>query len=172
MSKIRVIVVTFFRTIDINIIVNNFNKPYFFIGRRQMREGELLTLFADSVVPITKDLNLTKNIVTHERSYYFALKEAGRKAESEEREISDVKQKEKPKTNNVLRIRFKGDPAGQGFDRLLNFLVYFHGTVPVEVEFASDSSIVRLDEVCNIDPDEEVLNALAKLVGEDSINFI
>ncbi len=147
------------------------NKPYIFIGRRQMREGELLTLFADSVIELTKDLDKARAALSNDRSYYFALKEAGRKIEESRQELPPAK-KEEPGTYNALRIKFSGSPNGSGFNRLLNFLVYFHGNVPVEVEFTSDSSVIRLDKVCFIDPDEAVLSELAKLVGEDNIIFV
>ena len=139
---------------NFNRIVDK-NKPFFFIGRRQMREGELLTLFADSVIPITKDINAVRTALRQDKNYFFALKEAGRKIES-------------PKTS-LIHIRYGGSPDSKGFDRLLNFLVYFHGNIPVEVEFTKDSSVIRLDSVCNIDPDPQVLDELAKLAGEGNI---
>ena len=72
----------------------------------------------------------------------------------------------------VLRIRYSGRPDSKGFSRLLNFLAYFHGNVPVEVLFESDKSIIRLDDICKIQPDEAVLRKLADLVGEDNIEMI
>ena len=81
-----------------------------------------------------------------------------------------------PKTDErsgqVLRIKYSGRPDSKGFGRLLNFLAYFHGNMPVEVLFESDKSITRLDDICRIQPDEAVLNKLAELVGEDNIEIL
>ena len=80
----------------------------------------------------------------------------------------------KPSDDNrehVLRIRYSGRPDSGGFARLLNFLAYFHGNIPVEILFESDNSITRLDDICRIAPDEAVLSKLAELVGEDNIEM-
>ena len=73
---------------------------------------------------------------------------------------------------NVLRIVFEGSPDSAGFNRLLNFLAYFHGNMTVEVEFASDGSVTVLDNVCAVDPDESVINKLCDIVGEDNVRFL
>ena len=72
----------------------------------------------------------------------------------------------------VLRIRYKGKPDSNGFSRLLNFLAYFHGNMAVEILFDSDQSVTRLDDICRVAPDQDVLNKLAELVGEDNIEIM
>ena len=68
--------------------------------------------------------------------------------------------------------RYSGRPDSKGFNRLLNFLAYFHGNMPVEVLFEADKSVLRLDNMCNIAPEEGVLKKLAELVGEDNIEMM
>ena len=72
----------------------------------------------------------------------------------------------------IMRIHYSGNPGSRGFARLLNFLAYFHGNMPVEVMFESDKSVRRLDDICRIQPDEAILNKLAELVGADNIEII
>ena len=72
----------------------------------------------------------------------------------------------------VMRIRYSGKPDSKGFARLLNFLAYFHGNMPVEILFESDKSITRLDDICRISPEEAVLGKLAELVGADNIEIL
>ena len=72
----------------------------------------------------------------------------------------------------IIRIHYDGKPNSKGFNRLLNFLAYFHGNMPVEVLFESDKSIIRLDDVCKIQPDEAVIRKLEELVGEDNIETL
>ncbi len=71
-----------------------------------------------------------------------------------------------------MRIHYSGRPDSGGFSRLLNFLAYFHGNTPVEVLFESDKSIIRLDDICRIQPDASVLKKLADLVGEENIEML
>ena len=71
-----------------------------------------------------------------------------------------------------MRIHYGGKPDSKGFSRLLNFLAYFHGNMAVEILFESDNSITRLDDICRIAPDEQVLNKLAELVGADNIEML
>ena len=176
------------------------NKPYLFIGRRQMREGGELSMFADSCFELTDDPSLLSRI-RNDRAYQTALNErsgaqALRQAESFQARPAavngnnvqgsgvrqdDVKTPE-PRQNGgvpgdgsrepVLRIRYKGKPDSGGFSRLLNFLAYFHGNMAVEIVFDSDQSVSRLDDICRVAPDQAVIDKLAELVGEDNIEIM
>ena len=55
---------------------------------------------------------------------------------------------------------------------MLNFLAYFHGNLPVEVRFKSDGSIARLDPVCDIMFDDDVIAKLEELVGSGNTEII
>ena len=54
----------------------------------------------------------------------------------------------------------------------MNFLAYFHGNMPVEVLFKADNSVLRLDNMCSIAPDEGVLRKLSELVGDENIEML
>ena len=168
------------------------NKPYLFIGRRQMREGGEMSIFVDSCYELTDDPGLISSI-KNDLAYKIALRErdgaqAVRPVASQE-PASPVKaqQQSQPQTNpspataqipsaehsgQVMRIHYAGKPDSKGFSRLLNFLAYFHGNMPVEVLFEADKSIIRLDEICKIQPDAMVLKKLADLIGEDNIEIL
>ena len=161
------------------------NKPYLFVGRRQMREGGELSMFADCCFELTDDPSLLSRI-RNDRSYQTALRErdggqAARPAKpviTKEAVVQTVKNEpvQAPalaeNKEHVMRIRYDGKPDSKGFSRLLNFLAYFHGNMAVEILFESDNSITRLDEICRIAPDEPVLNKLAELVGADNIEML
>ena len=174
------------------------NKPYLFVGRRQMREGGELSMFADSVFELSDDPTLLSRI-RNDRGYQTALRErdgaqtvkpvqvpvvnsksvqAGNVQSvpaapvQVQQEAAPAKAPEIVAGGGVLRIRYSGRPDSKGFNRLLNFLAYFHGNMPVEVLFKADNSVLRLDNMCSIAPDEAVLTKLAELVGEDNIEMI
>ena len=158
------------------------NKPYLFVGRRQMREGGELSMFADSCFELSDDPALLSSI-RNDRGYQTALRErdGAQITRSPEVPQARVASDNKPKTQTItntenrekiLRIHYHGKPDSKGFNRLLNFLAYFHGNIPVEVVFESDKSIIRLDDICRIQPDEAVFAKLAELVGEDNIEMI
>ena len=159
------------------------NKPYLFVGRRQMREGGELSLFVDSCFELSDDSALLSTI-RNDMAYKVALRErdggvqVSRPVAAPEPTPAPV-----PAADNavavsdenreqIIRIHYDGKPNSKGFNRLLNFLAYFHGNMPVEVLFESDKSIIRLDDVCKIQPDEAVIRKLQELVGEDNIETL
>lgn len=163
------------------------NKPYLFIGRRQMREGGELSLFVDSCYELS-DAPALLSRIRNDRSYQTALRErdgmqtvrpsvtsaapvepAATSAQPVQATTAPVKQEN---AESLIRIHYSGKPDSKGFNRLLNFLAYFHGNMPVEVLFESDKSIIRLDDICRIQPDEGVIRKLAELVGEDNIEML
>jgi DNA polymerase-3 subunit alpha len=164
------------------------NKPYLFIGRRQVREGGGISMFVDACYPLTND-EARINSIMRDRAYLTAVKESGRKkirseqiqpssepvevlSDMPEEIVTDEAHASDEGKRNVLRIVFEGSPDSAGFNRLLNFLAYFHGNMTVEVEFASDGSVTMLDNVCAIDPDESVIRKLCDIVGEDNVRFL
>ena len=165
------------------------NKPYLFVGRRQMREGGELSMFADSLFELSDDPALL-SMIRNDRGYQTALRERDGAsvvkpvqtpvvtntpvpaAEPVKATASAPAKAPVNETNaGVLRIHYSGKPDSKGFNRLLNFLAYFHGNMPVEVLFEADKSVLRLDNMCSIAPDEAVLRKLAELVGEDNIEM-
>ena len=167
------------------------NRPYLFVGRRQMREGGELSMFADSLFELSDDPGLLSRI-RNDRGYQTALRERDGAQTIKPVQAVTVNtaapaaapvqaQKEAPAKvpvpvnetgGGVLRIHYSGKPDSKGFNRLLNFLAYFHGNMPVEVQFKADGSVLRLDNMCSIAPEEGVLKKLAELVGEDNIEMM
>lgn len=160
------------------------NKPYIFIGRRQMREESGLTMFADACYLLSRD-NDVISAVKSDRAYIAALRESGSSGMTSTSKMTEpVNQSavvspapaSKPDTDGrppqLLRINYAGSPGSEGFNRLLNFLAYFHGNLPVEVKFISDGSIARLDPVCDIMFDDEVIEKLNELVGSGNTEII
>ena len=154
-----------------------------------MREGGELSLFVDSCFELSDDVNLAGRIRS-DRAYQIALKEregvktimySVPQVSAPEPSAAAPQTAEKPKQapsisysgsgEHLVRIHFDGKPASKGFERLLNFLAYFHGNMPVEVLFESDKSIVRLDDVCKIQADEMIIKKLAELVGDQNIEI-
>ena len=74
-------------------------------------------------------------------------------------------------SDTVLRIRYSGSIRSPEFERLVYFLAYFHGDMPVEVEFASDGTVKRLDRICDVMTDKRVIEFLGDIVGDDNITF-
>ena len=68
-----------------------------------------------------------------------------------------------------VRIRYSGSADSREYNRLLNLLVYFHGTLPVKIEFTADGSVVTLDEVCFIDPNMRVIGLLRRQLGDENV---
>ena len=165
------------------------NKPYLFVGRRQMREGGELSMFADSVFELSDDPAFL-SMIRNDKGYQTALRErdgaqiakpvqapvvntkAPSAAPLEPNKETPAKAPSNETGGGVLRIHYYGKPDSKGFNRLLNFLAYFHGNMPVDVLFEADKSVLRLDNMCSIAPDEAVLRKLAELVGEDNIEMI
>jgi len=159
------------------------NKPYIFIGRRQMREDSGLTMFADACYLLSNDTDVVKT-VTSDRAYMAAVKESGGKKVAANSGPAEPVQVETPvperevrrnsdeRPPQVLRINYAGNPGSVGFNRLLNFLAYFHGNLPVEVRFISDGSIARLDPVCDVMFDDDVIAKLEELVGSGNTEVI
>ena len=159
------------------------NRPYIFIGRRQMREDSGLTMFTDACYLLSKDTDVVSNVM-NDRAYMAAVREAGGKVNAAPKEseravlmpesvpaaATQVQTDERPP--QILRINYAGSPGSEGFNRLLNFLAYFHGNLPVEVRFVSDGSIARLDPVCDIMFDDDVIEKLNELVGNGNTEII
>jgi DNA polymerase-3 subunit alpha len=159
------------------------NKPYIFIGRRQMREDSGLTMFADACYLLSNDGDVIRTVM-NDRAYIAAVREAGGKADQVKKAAEPEKQipaarpvaaaepAASDKAPQILRINYSGSPGSEGFNRLLNFLAYFHGDLPVEVRFVSDGSIARLDHVCDIMFDDIVIEKLNELVGDGNTEII
>ena len=161
------------------------NKPYIFIGRRQMREDSGLTMFADACYLLGRDTDVLRTVKS-DLAYMAAVREAGSARKTDypapamqteqntiqAQPVSKEPVQEDARPPQALRINYSGKPDSEGFNRLLNFLAYFHGNLPVEVRFISDGSIARLDPVCDIMFDDQVIEKLEELVGSGNTEII
>ena len=148
-------------------------------------------MFADSLFELSDDPGLLSRI-RNDRGYQTALRErdgaqtikpvqavtvntaapAAASVQAQKEAPAKVPVPVNETGGGVLRIHYSGKPDSKGFNRLLNFLAYFHGNMPVEVLFEADKSVLRLDNMCSIAPEEGVLKKLAELVGEDNIEMM
>ena len=149
-----------------------------------MREDSGLTMFADACYLLGRDTDVGRTVKS-DRAYMAAVREAGGEKKTEY-PAPAVQTEQNPKAQptvqepvctdgrppQALRINYAGKPNSEGFNRLLNFLAYFHGNLPVEVRFISDGSIARLDPVCDIMFDDDVIEKLKELVGDDNTEII
>ena len=124
-----------------------------------MRNEDSLSLSVDKIFDMPEDEFAVKSI--SEDRYV--------KAAFGKKDVAFKEKKEKPSRINVVKIKFDGDASSEEYDRLLNFLVYFHGNTPVDIIFTKDGSEVRLDEVCYLSRDPKVLELLKEFVGEENI---
>lgn len=179
---------------ELNRIIEK-NRAYIFVGRRQVRDGEGLSMFVSACFPLSND---EKDIarICGDRAYCLAIKESGRNDLStrsdgfntpdNRADISGYSDSEDipydvaanlhvgedaVTSDTVLRIRYSGSIRSPEFERLVYFLAYFHGDMPVEVEFASDGTVKRLDRICDVMTDKRVIEFLGDIVGDDNITF-
>jgi len=133
---------------------------YIFTGKRHKKEGNNLAIFADKIytIPEEGDEEAIKAI----RSDYRVI---NARNQSGLTSTTDTHREMYKPTGDSVTITFAGSPQSAEFNRLLNFCVYFHGSSPVTVKFAVDGSTVRLDQVCNLTSDNDVLRRLQKLKG-------
>ena len=140
-------------------------------------------MFADACYLLSKDTDVVSNVM-NDRAYMAAVREAGGKMNAAPKEpersvqmpetvpAAPVQEQQDDRPPQILRINYAGSPGSEGFNRLLNFLAYFHGNLPVEVRFMSDGSIARLDPVCDIMFDDDVIEKLNELVGNGNTEII
>lgn len=142
------------------------DRPYVFVGKRRIRGEDTFSLAIDAVfaMPQTSQevLKITSNWLFRKAlgGNAYNKPDAGAGASSEPYE-----------QRSAVRVRYKGDPKAESYQRLLNFLVYFHGSTPVEIEF-SDGSIAPLSEVCYIDASSAVIEKLNELCGGENVKLL
>ena len=152
------------------------DKPYVFIGRRRIQGEDTFSLSVDAMFPMPQtpaDVpEVTGNWLF--RKVYDAARNGYASAQRQSAPAPSAKtsaEQDSPAVKGSILINFAGDPNGAAYQRLLNFLVYFHGNTRVKVRF-SDGSVAELDSVCSIDASPDVLLKLCELVGKDNVNDI
>ena len=152
------------------------DKPYVFIGRRRIQGEDTFSLSVDAVFPMPQtpaDVSgITGNWLF--RKVYDAAHNGYAPVQRKPAPAPAAKpaaEQETPSNRGAILINFTGDPNSAGYQRLLNFLVYFHGNTRVRIRFA-DGSVAELDPVCSVDASPDVLLKLCELVGKDNVNDI
>ena len=150
------------------------DKPYVFIGRRRIQGEDTFSLSIDAVFPMPETPADVQGVTSNWlfRKVYDAARNGY--VASKRQPVPVQKPAAQPEAaagKGAILINFTGDPNGMGYQRLLNFLVYFHGSTKVKVRF-NDGSIAELDPVCSIDASPDVLLKLCELVGKDNVNDI
>lgn len=135
------------------------NRPYIILGKRHVRNEDSLSLSVDKIFDMPEDEFAVKSI--SEDRYV--------KAAFGKKDVAFKEKKENPSRINVVKIKFDGDASSEEYDRLLNFLVYFHGNTPVDIIFTKDGSEVRLDEVCYLSRDPKVIDILKEFVKPENV---
>lgn len=71
-----------------------------------------------------------------------------------------------------VQIVYEGPVEAPLYMEILNFLVFFHGTTPVEMYIKDINQVIPLDSVCNIEATAPVLRRLERLCGKGNVNLI
>lgn len=144
------------------------DRPYVFVGRRRIQGEDTFSLSIDAIFPMPQTQQEVYQVTGN-----WLFKKVYNSGNKNERTVEFVPAPV-PEARNVrsgeLTIMFNGDPAGDAYQRLLNFLVYFHGNTPVNVSFA-DGSVTRLDPVCNVDTSPDVMEKIYELLGNGNVSL-
>ncbi len=151
------------------------DRPYVFVGRRRIQGEDTFSLSIDAVFPMPEGPADVPEITGNwlfRKAFEAGKNKSGFKGEAKTSvNTPAVSNQPVSGASRTVKIRFRGDPNGKPYQRLLNFLTYFHGNTPVQIEFA-DASVVDLDPVCNIDVSEDVLEKLVELCGKSNVSFV
>ena len=160
------------------------DKPYVLVGRRKIQGEDSFSLSVDAIFPMPKSEKEIGEVTGNWlfRKVYGSNGDTSGGANNRKTmgfvpvknpdSASDSSVSSNPsRFSGTVRIRYNGDPNTPSYQRLLNFLVYFHGSTPVQIEF-KDGSIAPLDPVCSIDVSEDVIVKLQEFCGEGNVSFV
>ena len=147
----------------------NPNQSYIFVGKRRVRGDDKVSLTIDRVFNMPSS-DEEARLILGDRLYNLAIKTYGKTGSYNARTKAQVAAPvpEAAPSNDaekLLTIEYSGNPSEEQFQRLLNFLAFFHGSIPVDVKFITDGSTMRLHSMCNVNASAEVLERLNKLEG-------
>lgn len=148
------------------------DRPYVFVGRRRIQGEDTFSLSIDAIFPMPQTQQEVYQVTGN--WLFKKVYNAGNNKERTVEFVPDPESSQVPEAIDMrtgeLTIKFNGDPAGSAYQRLLNFLVYFHGNTPVYVRFA-DGSVTRLDPVCNVDTSPDVMEKIYELLGSGNVSL-
>ena len=151
------------------------DRPYVFIGRRRIQGEDTFSLSIDAMFPMPENPSEVSEVTNHWLFRKVFNSASGNYSFTQKANAPAPKPvvEQSPKEPEVQRsviIKFKGDPRGKAYQRLLHFLVYFHGNMPVKIVF-NDGSMTPLDPMCNVDISDDVLVKLYELCGRDNVTL-
>ena len=146
-------------------------KCYIVVGRRHMR-GDDFSVFVDKMYPIEE-----APVKINKFGSYKQVKSPSTQApEPKPVQVNEAPQSSNSgdwvRTDRLIRIKFNKLPNDPEYKQLMNLLVYFHGSCPVDIVFAADGSVLRLDDVCSVETSPEVLDILYRFAGKENVEFI
>ncbi len=144
------------------------DRPYVFVGRRRIQGEDTFSLSIDAIFPMPQTQQEVYQVTGN--WLFKKVYNAGIKNERTVEFVPAPVPEARNDRSGELTIKFNGDPAGDAYQRLLNFLVYFHGNTPVNVSFA-DGSVTRLDPVCNVDTSPDVMEKIYELLGNGNVSL-
>ncbi len=165
--------VLFGRILDEYLRIVEPNEAYLLVGKRRVRGEDSFSLSVDEIIKmpvsdeaaneIEKKANVRAALATRNR---FVKSDVPQKPA---KQFSNPQGGQNRQALNGLKILFDGKTTDSKYRRLLNLLCYFHGNLPVDIEFVSDGSVVRVDPVCYVSSDPEVIGIIRDFVGEGNI---
>ena len=144
-------------------------RPYILVGRRHIRNEDSFSLSVDKIFDMPEDEYAIRNISQDKVVSMAGSTDIKMKAGKPKTVPLPEKERASSADISLVKIRFDGSTESDLYNRLLNFLVFFHGNIPVNIIFAKDNSEVRLDEVCYLSRDPKVLELLKEFIGEENI---
>ncbi|MCR5530030.1 MAG: DNA polymerase III subunit alpha [Saccharofermentans sp.] len=149
------------------------NEAYLLIGKRRIRGEDSFSLSVDEIVRMpTNDeeadaIDKMSGVKNAMAATDRLIKNDHPKPEG--RSFRKPEEGKNPEAPMGMRIRFDGKTTDPKYERLLNLLCYFHGNVPVDIEFVSDGSMMRVDPVCFVSSDPDVVRIISEFCGEGNV---
>ena len=165
--------VLFGRILDEYIKIVEPNEAYLIIGKRRIRGEDQFSLSVDEICKMPSD-DETADEIEKKPGVKTAMAATDKLIKNDHpKPQGKVFTKQDtgahPEAPVGMRIRFEGKTTDLKYERLLNLLCYFHGDIPVDIEFVSDGSMMRVDPVCFVSSDPDVVSIIKEFCGEDNV---
>ena len=165
--------VLFGRILDEYIKIVEPNEAYLIAGKRRVRGEDQFSLAVDEIIRMPSS-DETADEVEKRPCVRTALAATDKLIKNDHprpagKSFAKPAEGKNPEAPMGMRIRFYGNTTDPKYERLLNLLCYFHGNVPVDIEFVSDGSMMRVDPVCFVSSDPDVVAIIRDFCGEDNV---
>jgi DNA polymerase-3 subunit alpha len=143
------------------------NNAYLVVGKRRLSNQDAFSMVIDRIIPMpVNDEEIASVMQNRDISRIVNASRSAYKMSSQ----SDPLQEKT--LEKELHIRFNGSLESKEYKRLLNFLAFFHGNLPVVVQSIASNASVRLDDVCSVSDDEGIIDRLKELCGSDNVQIV